>query len=142
MNSPLMASYARLTGYYPSGSALEGGISDRFGNPLQTLQGYLGDYKFVATGRYPNGDIVALRQVSGRADYISVAADPTFGQYWLCIPTLEKHYGMRLPFRIVDTGDAFKGAGYSHYDICCATRSDTMETFMTEQMHPVVVLAT
>jgi len=92
---------ARATGYYPDSSALEGGYKDMRGKPLHTLQDYL----------------------AGRAPYVSVAMDNKAGIKYgqkLSIPELNQHYGKNIPFRVVDTGSAFRGKGTSRIDICVA----------------------
>lgn len=94
---------ARGTGYYPSGSLMEGGFKDRKGAPLYTLQAYL----------------------AGNAPYVSVAMDSRAFSYGtsLRIPELEREYGRQIDFRVVDTGGAFVGRGTSRIDICTANNS-------------------
>ncbi|CAN5196089.1 hypothetical protein BH10CYA1_BH10CYA1_55840 [soil metagenome] len=93
---------ARGTAYYPCNNALEGGYNDKLGKPLCTLQDYL----------------------AGKAPYVSVAMDTGFhyGQK-LNIPELNAKYGRNIEFRVVDTGDAFRGKGKSRIDICVASAS-------------------
>lgn len=97
------ASRARGTGYFPSNDPIEGGYVDRKGHKLYTLQDYL----------------------AGRAPYVSVAMDVPAARYgsMLRIPELEaQHGGIQIPFRVVDTGSAFRGRGRSRIDICTVNR--------------------
>ncbi len=100
--------HARGTGYYPHNSLLEGGFNDRMGNPLRTLQQYL----------------------AGKATYVSVAMDSNAFPYGtkLRIPELEKKYGRRIEFRVVDTGGAFVGRGTSRIDICTGGLRDSLDS--------------
>lgn len=89
------------TAYYPHNSKLEGGFKDKIGKQLRTLEDYL----------------------AGKAPYVSVAMDDRSGFKYgqkLRIPELEQKYGKQIPFRIVDTGGAFRGKGTSRIDICVA----------------------
>ncbi len=99
---------ARGTGYYPDSSAMEGGYVDRKGKKLNTLQDFL----------------------EGRAPYVSVAMDHTCGIPYgqpLRIAELERKYGRKIPFRVVDTGGAFKGRGTSRIDICTRNRQASLD---------------
>jgi hypothetical protein len=99
---------ARGTGYYPDSSAMEGGYVDRKGKKLNTLQDFL----------------------EGRAPYVSVAMDHTCGIPYgqpLRIAELEKKYGRPIPFRVVDTGGAFKGRGTGRIDICTRNRQASLD---------------
>lgn len=98
---------SRATGYYPSSNALEGGFRDRQGKRLQTLQDFL----------------------NGRAKYVAVAMDSTVFSYGakLCIPRLNARYGMKIPFRVVDTGGAFRKKGTNRIDICTRGLSDARD---------------
>lgn len=103
------------TGYYPSGSALEGGFVDRKGVRLHTLQQFL----------------------AGQAAYVSVAMDSSafpYGQH-LRIQELEAKYGRAIDFRVVDTGGAFRGRGRSRIDICVANRSASVEPSINRTLH-------
>lgn len=104
---------AKLTGYYPANNAMEGGFVDRFGHKLYTLQDFL----------------------EGSAPYVSVAADKPLSsknnQPYIRIPSIEAKYGMKIPFKICDTGSAFFGKGTSRLDIC--TRS--MEHSVREEVN-------
>jgi hypothetical protein len=100
---------ARGTGYYPTPDAhstpeyrLEGGPLDRRGAPLRTLQDFL----------------------EGKAEYVSVAMDSEAFPYGteIMIPELESQYRRFIPFRVVDTGSAFKGRGKGRIDICVRDR--------------------
>jgi hypothetical protein len=87
---------------------LEGGFTDRRGAPLKTLQDFLG----------------------GQASYVSVAMDKllkiSYGAK-LRIPEIEKRYGRLIEFRVVDTGGAFTGKGYTRIDICTADQKASLE---------------
>ncbi len=110
---------ARGTGYYPDGSALEGGFKDRRGKPLHTLQQFL----------------------AGQADFVSVAMDPhafSYGQR-LKIHELETKYGRSIPFRVVDTGGAFTGKGRSRIDICTANNHASLDPTINGTLHIDVV---
>ena len=98
---------ARGTGYYPDSSALEGGFVDRKGAPLHTLQDFL----------------------AGRSTYVSVAMDSTAFPYGtaLTIPQMDAAFGRHIPFKVVDTGSAFKGKGTSRIDICTASARDSLD---------------
>ncbi len=103
------------TGYYPSGSALEGGFVDRKGVKLHTLQQFL----------------------AGQAAYVSVAMDSSafpYGQH-LRIQELEAKYGRAIDFRVVDTGGAFRGRGRSRIDICVANHSASVDPSVNRALH-------
>jgi 3D (Asp-Asp-Asp) domain-containing protein len=93
---------AKSTGYYPDDSLLEGGFVDRRDRPLQTLQDFL----------------------DGKCKWVSVAMDTDAFEYgaMIRIPEIEQQYGRVIPFRVVDTGGAFAGTGYSRIDICVRDR--------------------
>jgi 3D (Asp-Asp-Asp) domain-containing protein len=106
---------SKATGYYPSGSALEGGFVDRKGVKLRTLQQFL----------------------AGQADYVSVAMDSSafaYGQH-LRIKELEAKYGRAIDFRVVDTGGAFRGRGRSRIDICVASQSASLSPSVNGTIH-------
>ena len=100
---------AHGSAYYPDSSALEGGFKDRRGKNLNTLQDYL----------------------ANKADYVSVAMDSqlaiTYGTV-VKIPEIDANRGRAIEFRVVDTGGAFKGKGFTRIDICVATRQDSLDT--------------
>ncbi len=99
---------SRGTGYYPDPSPLEGGFKDRCGKPLQTLQDFL----------------------NGQADYVSVAMDKDLEIPYgtrVTIPEIESSYKKRIDFRVVDTGSAFTGKGYTRIDICTADRTASVD---------------
>lgn len=99
---------AKGTGYYPDASLLEGGFNDRCGKPLRTLQGFL----------------------KGEAEYVSVAMDENLNIPYgtkVTIPEIEASYMMPIEFRVVDTGSAFTGQGYSRIDICTADWSSSLD---------------
>lgn len=106
---------SKSTGYYPSGSALEGGFVDRKGVKLRTLQQFL----------------------AGEAAYVSVAMDSSafpYGQH-LRIQELEAKYGRAIDFRVVDTGGAFRGRGRSRIDICVGNRSASVDPSVNRTLH-------
>jgi 3D (Asp-Asp-Asp) domain-containing protein len=112
----LTASFtSKATGYYPSGSALEGGFVDRKGVKLHTLQ------QFIA----------------GQAAYVSVAMDSNAFQYGqhLRIQELEARYGRAIDFRVVDTGGAFRGRGRARIDICVANHSASVDPSINRTLH-------
>ena len=99
---------AQGSGYYPNKSALEGGFKDRRGIKLNTLQDFL----------------------AGKADYVSVAMDPQLAIPYgavVKIPEIEADRGKTIEFRVVDTGGAFKGKGYTRIDICTANRHESLD---------------
>ena len=91
---------ARATGYCPRNDPMEGGVNDRHGFPLQTLQAFL----------------------AGQAPWVSTAMDPHAFPYGakLRIPEMDAHYGRAIPFRVVDTGGDFYGKGTTRIDVCSA----------------------
>jgi 3D (Asp-Asp-Asp) domain-containing protein len=106
---------SKATGYYPNGSALEGGFVDRRGVKLRTLQQFL----------------------AGQADYVSVAMDSSafsYGQH-LRIKELEAKYGKAIDFRVVDTGGAFRGRGRARIDICVANESASLSPSVNGTVH-------
>jgi len=108
----------RGTGYYPASNRLEGGHYDRRGKKLKTLQDF----------------------IDGRTSSVSVAMDPKLLPYGaaVCIPELNAKYGKSIPFRVVDTGGAFKGKGTSRIDICTRTRSDAHSKAINRRFELVV----
>ncbi len=96
---------ARVTGYYPVGPEAseaerrrEGGDLDRKVRPLHSIKDFL----------------------QGRAPFVSVAADlhafPVYGEE-LRIQELERRYGRRIVFRVVDTGGDFVSTGTAALDV-------------------------
>lgn len=115
---------AKLTGYYPFNNLMEGGLLDAKMTPLQTVQGFLDNTHNIIKDNL-------LEYVAGPTSYISVAADkkiPLGSLLWF--PTLDKYYGRRLPFKIVDHGGAFNDKGLTRFDICCASEQDTLDDFL------------
>jgi len=101
--------HARGTGYYPFANAMEGGFRDQRGAPLCTLQDFL----------------------QGRSNYVSVAMDKNLRIPYgtkLRIPEIERKYGRLIEFRVVDTGSAFTGKGYTRIDICTADRQASLDS--------------
>jgi hypothetical protein len=112
-NGPVVAQWqARGTCYYPANNSMEGGHFDRKGQPLHTLQEFLAN---------PEG-----------TPYVSVAMDTRVAPYGtqIHIEELDAQYRDQLaahglehiPFRIVDTGGAFRGRGTSRIDVCVGGR--------------------
>lgn len=108
---------ARGTAYYPHHSKLEGGHNDRKGRELRTLQAYL--------------------EGQERVHYVSAAMDPDAFPYGTClrILELEERYGKPIRVCVVDTGQAFFGAGTTRIDICVrskrATHNRTINSVLT-----------
>lgn len=106
---------SRATAYYPSNSPMEGGFKDRFGNPLRTLQDFL----------------------EGKASYVSVAMDKNLnipnGQL-VRIPEIDHHFKRQIIFRVVDTGGAFTGKGYSRIDICVRSYPHSIERVVNQNV--------
>jgi 3D (Asp-Asp-Asp) domain-containing protein len=99
---------AQGSGYFPDKSALEGGFKDRRGINLNTLQDYL----------------------AKKADYVSVAMDPQLAIPYgtvVKITEIEADRGQTIEFRVVDTGGAFKGKGFTRIDICTADRHESLD---------------
>jgi hypothetical protein len=109
---------ARGSGYFPDPSRMEGGFTDSRGQPLHTLQDYL----------------------RGRAAYVSVAMDQGAFPYGtrLRIRELEAHYGQPIEFRVVDTGNAFRGTGTGRMDICTANRKASLDATINGPIHYTV----
>ena len=106
---------SRGTGYYPSGSAIEGGFADRRGVRLRTLQQFL----------------------AGDADYVSVAMDSSafsYGQH-LRIKELDAKYGRAIDFRVVDSGGAFRGKGRSRIDVCVSNGAASLDPTINGTLH-------
>jgi 3D (Asp-Asp-Asp) domain-containing protein len=99
---------AQGSAYYPDTSALEGGFKDRRGIKLNTLQDFL----------------------ANKADYVSAAMDPQltipYGTV-VKIPEIEADRGRAIEFRVVDTGGAFKGKGFTRIDICTENRRASLD---------------
>jgi hypothetical protein len=97
---------AKGTAYYPANNAMEGGVRDKKGFGLCSLQRYL----------------------AGQCPYVSCAMDGRvkYGQK-LRIPELERKYGRPILFRVVDTGGAFRGRGTRRIDICVASNGHTRD---------------
>lgn len=96
------------SGYFPFGSQMEGGFTDRRGKRLNTLQDFL----------------------DGKAAFVSVSMDKYLPLPYgtkLKIPELDKKYNRQIEFRVVDTGDAFDRKGYSRIDICTRDRDASLE---------------
>lgn len=99
---------ARCTGYWPftardDEKRMEGGVYDRKGHPLHTLE----DYR------------------AGKADFVSVSGDYTIFPYGQRITLAE---WPDVIFRVVDTGSHFHGTGKVYrepgrepFDICVAS---------------------
>jgi hypothetical protein len=104
---------ARLTGYWPFAATpseiqMEGGVNDRKGKPLHTLE-----------------DVQA-----GKAPYVSVSGDDAIFPYG---QRLQLDVWPGVVFRVVDTGSHFRGAtkiyrvaGREPLDICVATKDSVV----------------
>lgn len=117
----------RTTGYWPfvaglSGAALkmEGGTNDRKGKPLYTLEMYQAD--------------------PVKAPYVSVSGDPTIWPYGQRIAL---DFWPGIPFRVVDTGSHFTGAGkvyrmagYEPLDICVNSSTTKVPLTATATVFP------
>lgn len=89
---------ARSTGYNAHNDPLNGGLVDRHGKKLYTLEDFL----------------------TRGAPYVSVAMDTALFPYGqaIRIPEFERKYGRQILFRVVDTGGAFQGRGIKRLDVC------------------------
>ena len=100
--------HATGSGYFPDKSAMEGGFTDIRGKKLNTLQDFL----------------------QGRADFVSVAMDENLGIRYgtkIKIPELDKQFGKKIEFRVVDTGSALKGKGHRRIDICVENEKASLD---------------
>ncbi len=102
------------TGYYPYNNSMEGGYIDRRGNPLKTLQSFL----------------------KRGAAWVSTAMDANAFAYGtkICIPEINSRYGAAVPFKVVDTGGAFRGKGTSRIDVCTASQSASLDTVINGRL--------
>lgn len=105
----------RVTGYWPFSARedekkLEGGVKDRKGNPLHTVEDFL----------------------AGKAPFVSLSGDDAVWPYGqrLDIPWVD---GKKLLGRVVDTGSHFRGtgklyrvAGYEPIDVCVYSSSSSV----------------
>ncbi len=109
---------ARTTGYYPANDPMQGGFLDRRGKKLRTLEDF----------------------VDGKVDYVSVAMDSNTLKYGakVCIPKLNTKYGKAIPFRIVDTGGAFRLKGTSRLDICTRDKKSAHSKHVNQTLEIVV----
>ena len=109
----VVISVARCTAYYPANTKLEGGTTDRMGNPLKTLQQYL----------------------TGTADYVSVAADSSlpmpFGTN-VRIPAIDVYYNKPILFVLCDTGGAFDRQGLTRIDICVDSPAESLRDILND----------
>lgn len=98
----------KLTGYYPDGSAMEGGFHNRYGEPLQSLQDF----------------------ARGKSARVSVAMDKGLGKVRrkLCSPELNAAYGRTFPLLVEDTGSAFTGKVWTRADICTGSKADSLSS--------------
>jgi len=76
---------------------MEGGLQDRRGAPVHTLEQY----------------------IAGKAPYVTVAMDLKVFPYGTTVtnPSFKDASGNLIPFRVTDTGSAFKGVGTQKMDI-------------------------
>jgi len=106
----------------PEGTAAErrreGGDLDRRAKRLYSLQDYL----------------------ARRAPYVSVAADPKTFPYGtnLRIYNLEYRYNRCIVFRVVDTGDSFRGTGTRRLDIRVDNRRNGLRREINRSVQHVV----
>ncbi len=108
----------RGTGYYPHHSKLQGGYLDRRGKKLVTLQDFL----------------------DGKSKYAAVAMDKSVLPYGtnICIPHLNEKYDTSIPFRVVDTGGAFRGKGTQRIDICTRSKKHTVDPAINRSFEFIV----
>jgi hypothetical protein len=133
----------RLTEYWPFQAGMskrekqmEGGVKDRRGNPLYSLEDFL----------------------EGKASYVSLACDSAGGKpgnrdefkiygYEVRIPEVDKKMGAEKPilFRLVDTGGKFKGKkkdvavpGREPIDVC--RRSKKRDIELSEMLADLILL--
>lgn len=90
----------------------EGPAIDMRDHPLCTLQAFL----------------------AGKTKYVSVATDPRipYGTP-VRIPHLEDLYDRVIDFRVVDTGSAFTGKGFTRMDICVDTEAESLAEELNTQ---------
>lgn len=120
---------ARGTGYFlpPVGgyaseveARTEGGAVDMRDKPLYSLQQFL----------------------AGEAPYASIAMDVGALPYGtrLIIPHLNVTFGKEIEFRVVDTGEAFRGEKLARLDVCCSTRMQSLSTDINRHLYCVAIL--
>ncbi len=124
-----LSSKTKLTGYYPHSSKMQGGYKNRYGGRLFTLEAFL----------------------AGKAPYVTVALDYVgsmgkFHKKYLCIPELDRAYasemtskvyarfGGRIPFKVMDTGGAFKNKRWKKMDICSGSRDDAWDKRLQQKV--------
>ncbi len=94
--------------YTTENTPIEGGPKDRCGRKLNTLDDYM----------------------NWRAEEVSVAMDRTALPYGtlIRIPEIEKRLKVKdpIPFKVVDTGGAFVGKGFTRMDICVGHSQSTI----------------
>ena len=99
---------AVATLYTTENTSIEGGPKDRCGRKLNTLDDYM----------------------NWKSEEVSVAMDRLALPYGtlIRIPEIEKRLKVSdpIPFRVVDTGGAFVGKGFSRIDICVGHNQDTI----------------
>lgn len=116
---------ARLSAYWPVGPDAseeerrrEGPPVDVHDRPLYSLQDYL----------------------AGKAPFVSIAADrsragfPRYGEL-VRIEELEKRYGRKILFRVVDTGGSFMTTGTTRFDIRVASRDEGLKDEVNSDVH-------
>lgn len=113
----------RLTGYWPFAATdaekkMEGGLQDRKGQPLHTVEDYL----------------------AGKADFVSLSGDDAIWPYGqrVNIPWTD---GKTILGRVVDTGSHFRGAnkvyrlaGTEPIDVCVASSATVVPKVVTAQI--------
>ncbi len=101
----------KATGYYPFNNAMEGGLCDRIGKPLCTLE----------------------HHIKGYDPFVSVAMDQELDIPYgtlLFIPSFNTYYKRELVFKIVDNGGDFRGKGWGRMDICCMDKVTSEDDFL------------
>ncbi len=119
----------RLTGYWPFSATagerkMEGGLKDRKGNPLHTVEDFL----------------------AGKSDHVSLSGDDAVWPYGqkLMIPWKETPAGtVMITGRVTDTGGHFRGAGkvyrvvgYEPIDVCVASSETQVPKTVTATLVP------
>jgi hypothetical protein len=114
----------RLTGYWPftaraDEKKMEGGVNDRKGKPLHTLEDYL----------------------AGKAEFVSLSGDDAVWPYGqkVIIPWGDRN----IIGRVVDTGSHFRGPGklyrvlgYEPMDVCVASAQTVVPKLVSSQIVP------
>ncbi|XP_015509172.1 uncharacterized protein [Neodiprion pinetum] len=98
-----------LTAYYPDfNSGFESDYLDARGKKLRPLQNFL----------------------DGRCDYVTVGMDEDLNLAYgssICVPEMNEHFGINIPFQVRDYGANLKGTGFSRMDICVRSEEDSYD---------------